>query len=277
MLNYLKKLLTSRTFYATLFGILVLGSGTLLVLNEVIMPAYTNYYEGVTVPDVRGISLTEAEELLSSYGLRSEVTDRRANSAFPEDYVIDQTPTPAEIVKPNRKIYLTVNTESQPTVEVPNVVNLSFRNAKIQLQNYGLSVGTVSYESSRFKNSVMRQSVEPGRTVDKGTKVDLVVSDGLGEKMVDVPNFVGLRLTEAQQKIRQAGLRVGELRFQPSREVTPNTILDYTPAQNRVVEGESINLIVSERFEVKEETEAGAVSVDTSYVQTDSLQQNPEN
>lgn len=278
MLQQLKNLLTSKKFFITLLSLLVLGSGTLLALNELIMPAYTNYYEGVTVPDVREMDLTEAGDLLNSYGLRYEVTDRRANSAFPEDYVIDQTPTPAEIVKPNRKVYLTVNTESQPTVEVPKVADLSFRNAKIQLQNYGLSVGTVSYESSRFKNTVMRQSVKPGQVVEKGRQIDLVVSDGLGEKMVDIPDITGLRLTVAQQKLREAGLRIGEYRFQPTKDVSPNTVLDYSPQGEQVVEGEDIMLVVSERFEVEEESESGAISVDTTFVEEpDTTQQNDQN
>lgn len=266
MWQFIKSLLTSKKFYLTILALIVLGAGFLFVLDEVLMPAYTNYNEGVTVPDVTEISLTEAQELLTSYGLRYEVTDRRSNSAFPEDYVIDQIPTPAEIVKPNRKIYLTVNAEAQPTVVVPDVVNLSLRNARIQLQNYGLEVGTISYESSRFKNSVLRQSVTAGKVVEKGTVVDLAVSDGLGDKMVDVPQLVGLSLTEAQRKLREAGLRVGEIRFQPSKEAQPNTILDFSPRENRMIEGQTLKLIVSERFEVKEESESGAVSVDTSFV-----------
>ncbi|MDR8392159.1 PASTA domain-containing protein [Aliifodinibius sp. S!AR15-10] len=277
MINYLKNILTSRKFYLSILGGIISIAGILLILNEVIMPAYTNYYEGVTVPDVREISLAEAEELLTSYGLRYEVTDRRANSAFPADYIIDQTPTPAEIVKPNRKIYLTVNTESNPQVTVPNVVDLSYRNARIQLENHGLTPGTVSYESSRFKSSVLRQSVEAGRTVDKGTVVDLVVSDGLGEKMVDMPDIIGLKLTEAQQKLREAGLRIGPFQWKPSKEVSPNTILSFTPRKEQVVEGETITLTISERFKVEEESESGAVSIDTTYIEGDSLQQNQQN
>ena len=134
---------------------MVIGAGTLLLFDKVLMPVYTNYNEGVTVPDVTRISLDEAEELLTSYGLRFEVADRRANSAFPGNYVIDQAPSAEVIVKPNRKIYLTVNAATKPTVKVPNVVNLSLRNAQIQLQNYGLEVGSISYESSRFKNAVL--------------------------------------------------------------------------------------------------------------------------
>lgn len=266
MFKYIKNILTSKKFYYSLPGIFLLGVVLLVLLNELIMPAYTNYNEGITVPDVTEISLVEAGEQLTSYGLRFEVTDRRSNSAFPEDYVIDQTPSPAEIVKPNRKVYLTVNSEAHPTVVVPDVVNLSKRNAEIQLENYGLKVGTISYESSRFKHSVLSQSVPGGKTVEKGTVIDLVVSDGLGDKIVDMPQLVGLSLTEAQRKLREAGLHIGEIRYQPSRAAVPNTILDFSPKQNRVIEGETIKLIVSERFEVKEESESGAIRIDTTYV-----------
>lgn len=275
MLKTIKDIFTNKKIYLGLLGLVVAFASFLFIMDAVVMPAFTNYNEGITVPDVTEISLVEAQELLSSYGLRFEVTDRRSNSAFPEDYVIDQTPTPAEIVKPNRKIYLTVNTESHPTVVVPEVVNLSLRNARIQLENYGLSVGTVSYQSSRFKHSVLQQSVPGGRTVEKGTVVDLVVSDGLGDRMVNMPDIIGLSLTEAQQQLRESGLHIGGFEFRPSREASPNTVIDFSPKQNRVVEGETIDLVISERFDVREESESGAIRVDTSYVQgSDSLELN---
>lgn len=265
MWSRIKSLLTNKIFYLSLVGLIAAGALFLALLDFVIMPAYTNYNEGVTVPDITQVSLDEAKEQLTSYGLRYEVSERRSNSAYPADYVIDQMPAAAEIVKPNRKVYLTVNTESNPTVQVPKVVDLSFRNARVQLENYGLRVGTVSYESSRFKNVVLRQSIPPNNVVPKGTKIDLAVSDGLGEKLVEIPNIKGLRLAEAQQKLQKAGLRIGEIRFQPSKEVEPNVILNYEPQKEQVKEGETLKLIVSERFEVKEELESGAV-IDTANV-----------
>lgn len=258
-----KKVLTNKKFYIGAAALTAFGALFLVMLDFYIMPAYTNYNEGLTVPDVSQVSLQEAQERLTSYGLRYEVAERRSNTAYPADYVIDQNPAPSEIVKPNRKIYLTVNTESNPTVTVPDVVDLSYRNARIQLQNYGLQVGTVSYESSRFKNSVLRQSVPAGKVVPKGTIVDLAVSDGLGEKMVQIPNIKGLRLSEAQQKLQEAGLRVGEFRFKPSKEYAPNVILDYEPKTEEVVIGKTINLVVSERYNLKEKSEAGVV-IDTT-------------
>lgn len=265
MIEKLKNILTSKKLYASVGALIAAGALFLLLLDFVIMPAYTNYDEGVTVPDVTKLALEEADSLLTTYGLRFEVSERRSNPAYPADYVIDQTPVSSEIVKPNRKIYLTVNTVSTPTVEVPKVENLSLRNAKIQLQNYGLVVGTVSYESSRFKNSVLRQSIPSGRTVPKGTVVNLAVSDGLGERMVAVPNIIGEKLSEVQQMLRTAGLRVGEIRFQPSKQFPPNTILDFSPKKEQVKEGETLKLIVAERYEAREESESGAV-VDTTFV-----------
>lgn len=263
MKKRITSIFTSKKFYIGLGGFVVLMALLLLLLDSVIMPAYTNYDEGVTVPNVSQISLEEAQQRLESYGLRYEVADRRTNSAYPADYIIDQTPSAAKLVKPGRKVYLTVNTVSNPTVQVPNVENLSLRNARIQLENYGLEVGTISYESSRFKNSVLRQSIPPEEIVAQGTKIDLAVSDGLGEKTIEVPDIIGLELSEAQQKLQKANLRINEIRFQPSKEFKPNVIINYEPEKKEVSASESLKLIVSERFDAQEETESGAV-IDTT-------------
>jgi beta-lactam-binding protein with PASTA domain len=256
-------LLKSKTLYISLAGLITTGIIIALLMDFIIMPNYTNYNEGVTVPDVTKLSLDEAESLLTSYGLRFEIHDRRAHSAYPANYVIDQSPTAKQLVKPNRKVYLTVNTESTPKVVVPNVVNLSYRNARLQLENHGLTVGSTSYESDRFRNTILRQSIAAEDTVARGTAVNLVVSDGLGTRMVQVPDVEGLRLSEAQQQIMRAGLRVGEIRFEPARDVTPNTVLSYSPQGPELTEGESIQLVVSERFDAREESETGAVIDDT--------------
>ncbi|WP_340105807.1 PASTA domain-containing protein [Rhodohalobacter sp. 8-1] len=270
-MDIIKKILTSKWFYY------ILGGGTLFAIligalaNFVIMPEYTNYNEGVTVPDVTKISLDDAQTLLTDYGLRYEVLDRRANSAFPANYIIDQSPQPLQLVKPNRKVYLTVNTEVSPKAVVPKVVDLSFRNAKIQLENYGFTLGTTSYESNRFRNTVLRQSLTPGDTVDRGAAVNLVISDGLGDRRVTIPDIVGLRLSQAQQRLRQTGLRVGEIRFQPSRE-EPNTVLSFSPDVEELTEGEELTLLVAERFDAREESESGAVGADTTMSASDSMQ-----
>lgn len=281
-MGMLKYIFTNKYFYIGSLAIILFGAASLYIADKLVMPYYTNFNEGITVPDVTRVSLEEAQTLLTDYGLRFEITDRRANSAFPADYVIDQSPSASNIVKPNRKIYLTVNTEIKPQVVVPSVVDLSLRNAEIQLQNYGLQIGSRSYESSRFK-TIIRQSIPEGTTVEKGTVVDLVVGDGLGSRMVSMPEIVGLQLPEAQLKLRETGLRVEAVQFRPTKDMVPNTVLDYSPKKEEFREGESITLTISERFEVEEESEGGAVIIDStendSDTPPDSLnnQSNPQN
>jgi beta-lactam-binding protein with PASTA domain len=96
--------------------------------------------------------------------------------------------------------------------------------------------------------------------------VNLAVSDGLGSRIVEVPDVVGLRLSEAQQTITKAGLRVGEVRFQPSREFTPNTVISFSPDAEELTEGESLQLVVAERFDAREEVESGAIIDDSTSV-----------
>lgn len=256
---------TDHKLYYLLAGLILFGAISLVAMDRFIMPAYTNHGHGTTVPDVARMPLEEATATLESRGLRHELAAKRSNEAFPSDYVIDQTPDAGMIVKPNRKIYITINTRSTPTVTVPDVQNLSLRNATIQLENSGLQVGNVTYESSRFRNSVLRQSIPSGRSVNQNTTVDLIVGDGLGTDMVSVPDIANMHLTEAQNALREAGLRVGTIQFQPTDRVSPNTVLSYDPDDEpNVFEGTAIDLVVSVSPSEEEAEETGPLIIDES-------------
>lgn len=261
-------LLTDKRLYIGIISLVLFGAFSLFAMDRWIMPMYTNYNQGITVPDVTKKSIEDAEIILTRAGLRFEVMDRRSNESFPPDYVLDQAPDGNSIVKPNRKIYLTVNASETPTATVPEIVNLSLRNAQIQLTTHGLELGNVEVASSRFRNTVLSQSIPAGTSVRRGTPVNLVVSDGLGMNKVPIPDIVGSRLAVAQREIRQAGLRVGQIEFQPSASVEPNTVLRFTPSESdSLFEGDRINLVVSELSDIQESEERGAVIIDSTQVQ----------
>lgn len=266
MLSIFKVFLDKR-LYIGIFVIVVVTVAAVYLADRYIMPLYTNHNTGVTVPDVTKLNVEQAKLSLNERGLRVEIIDERMNEAFPPNFVLDQNPPGNSMVKPNRKIYLTVNASEVPTVTVPNVVNLSLRNAEIQLQNFGLQIGNISYASSRFKNSVLSQSVPAGTQARRGTNVNLVVSDGLGMNRVAVPEIVGLRLAEGQRKIRQSGLRVGEFRYQRTFDMEPGRILRFSPAEaDSLFEGESLDLVISELPDAEEVEERGAVIIDSTEI-----------
>lgn len=250
--------------YCLYYGAAIMVVGFLLVVlfDQLIMPSYTKHGRGQTVPDVTKMSLPEARVLLERSGLRDSLLDQRYNADLPPEYVVDQSPEPGSIVKPNRMIYLTINTTSRPQVTVPDTRNLSLRNAELQLKNYGLSIGEISYVSSLFKNSVVEQSISPGMQVDRGTPVNLVVSDGLGQNMVDLPQLVGLPLLEAQMMLRERNLRIGSVLYQASDRFPVDYILSMKPDDvDSLQEGSLIDLILSRSLNAEEEDEGRPINI----------------
>lgn len=273
MLQFLKSLYTSLRFYLVSAGVVFCLGLFGLIANSILLPGYTHNQEALTVPDVTKRALGEAQLLLEQRNLRFSILEKRYNAAFPGEYVLDQNPKGGQLVKPNRRIYLTVNTSETPKVNVPNVENLSLRNARLQIENYGLEVGNISYASSKFKNVVIDQSIPSGTKVERGTLVSLIVSDGLGETRVATPSLVGLRLSEAQFRLRDRGLRIGSVQFTPDT-TEANTVLDFSVDDNTaiyasakpdtVIEGTTFNLVISEPLRTQEAVERGVVLVDST-------------
>lgn len=83
MLSGLLTLLKDIRLYIGLFIVVAGGSLTLFVMNSYIMPAYTNYNEGLTVPDITKMEVEQATQRLEEIGLRYEVVERRANDLYP--------------------------------------------------------------------------------------------------------------------------------------------------------------------------------------------------
>ncbi len=268
----MKAILTDPKVYIFILSLMIVGAGAIFAVDRLIMPVYTNHSEGVTVPDVTHMSIEEAEETLLAHGFRFEIEGSRAHEAFPADYVVDQSPEGENLVKPNRRIYLTINDAESEMIEVPDLSNLSLRNAEIQLRNKGLRVGNINYESERFQNTVLEQSVAAGREVNRGATIDLVISDGLGGRLIQMPEIEGLRLSEAQAELQNSDLMVGAIQFQERADVEPNIVLSYSPTdQDSIREGTEINLVVSEQpADEDDEVEEGVI-VDTTDVDPDTL------
>lgn len=246
-----------RRFALYTGGFFTILLAIILLFDLFIMPAYTLHGRGQTVPDVTKMSLPQAREILAQQGLRDSLLDQRYNAQLPPEFVVDQSPAPGSIVKPNRKIYLTINTTTRPQVTVPDIRNLSLRNAELQIRNYGLTVGEISYVSSLFKNSVVEQSILPGEQVERGTTIDLVVSDGLGQNKVDLPQLVGLPLVEAQQMLRDRNLRIGSVLYQTTSQYPVDYVISMKPDDvDSLQEGSLIDLILS-RFSDAQESQEG--------------------
>ncbi|RAV30496.1 PASTA domain-containing protein [Sinomicrobium soli] len=144
----------------------------------------TNHGEFVTVPDLSKKTLNEVRQTLEEADLRFEVLDSaNFNPSYPRYSVIEQEPMGGSTVKRNRKIYLTINPSGYREVSVPNIIQVTRRNAESMLRAVGLDVGRIEYIDEIGKDMVyyieyQGKKIAPGDQYPKTTKIDLVCGDG---------------------------------------------------------------------------------------------------
>lgn len=199
--------------------LIILGVGIVIVVIffYVYLPFTTHHGETITVPDVRGVTLDELDEFLAIRNLRYEVTEDSGFSAnMPPLAVLKQFPLPNSKVKENRKIYVSLNAENPPLVRMPKLVDGSVKNAQLVLKTYDLKLGEIEYVPDLALNYVLEQRINgrevlEGERIPKGSSIDLIVGDGLGNTSLESPDLIGLDTESAQFAIVGSGLKIGQI------------------------------------------------------------------
>ncbi len=216
------KYFISREFFLTLLGLGVLGLIFYFLIFFLFLPIYTRHGDAVLVPDITEVSYTNAVKELAKNGLRYEVRDCTYISDLPPLTVISQYPVSLSRVKPKRKVFLTLNQQNAPKVKVPNLIDITFYQAKSQLESWKLGVGTVTRKPDIAENVVLEANfrgkpLEGGEFLPQGSKIDLVIGDGLrNAKMVELPDLMGLPLEEALERLTLKGLGLGKIIYEPN-------------------------------------------------------------
>ena len=214
----------------------ILGSGILFLFFQFLLPILTHHGQFVTVPNLKGVALEDVDAHLAQRNLRFKITEEFAYAPnYPPMAVLQQYPQAGSRVKERRKIYLTLNTQTPPQVEMPDLVDGSVRNAYMRLKSQGLLLGTIKYVPDIAHNAVLEQwyqgkEISAGTLITLGAKIDLVVGAGLGDEIIEVPQVVGMRLEEAKSLLLSIGVKVGDITYEYDTGKAPGTILRQNPA-----------------------------------------------
>ncbi|MGL5416625.1 MAG: Stk1 family PASTA domain-containing Ser/Thr kinase [Clostridium sp.] len=133
-----------------------------------------------TVPNVIGMSQSQAQEALSNVNLQYNVVTQNTDDQSQDGKVLSANPGAGASVKEGTTVTLTVGKYTPPaTVTIPNVVGSSQSGATSALENLGLSVNVQEASSDNVaKGNVISVSPGVGANVNKGTGVTIVVSTG---------------------------------------------------------------------------------------------------
>jgi len=205
----------SILFIKQLIIALVLGVGSLVGLHYW-MGYLTEHDTVIEVPDLRGLSTSELEAFMDTVPLPFLIIDSIYSDEVPKGTVADQDPLPGTGAKRGRKIYLTVNALMPQQVKMPDLRNLSIRQARAILETVGLKLGNISFRPDIARNAVLDQeindrTVRPGALIFKGTRVDLVLGDGLSDIEMPLPYLLYQQMDSALAMLRMLSLNLGAL------------------------------------------------------------------
>lgn len=178
-LNFLK----SKTFLIQL-GLAVVAVIILVLVSLQWLKSTTNHGEFVEVPDFSKMSVMEMRSAVEEAGLRYQILDSsNYNPDYPRFSILDQDPPAGNKVKSNRKIYFTVNPSGYKKVSVPDIIQVTQRNAASMLRAVGLDVERVTYIDELGKDMVYNMKfkgkyVKPGDKLPKTSKIELICGNG---------------------------------------------------------------------------------------------------
>ena len=89
-----------------------------------------------------------------------------------------------ETLKKDRKIYLTLNPSGYRKISIPNIIQITLRNAESMLKAVGFNIGKITYRNNIGKDMVLEIGYEgkrivPGSVLPKTSKIDLVLGNGI--------------------------------------------------------------------------------------------------
>lgn len=216
----------------------------------VYLPYLTLHGQNIEVPDLQGKTLDECEKILTQKKLKLKINDSTYVPNSKKRSVIAFFPAMGEKVKENRSIYVTIASRIPPKVKMPKLTGTSLKSSEMVLNSYGLILGKINYKHGAHEGEVLKQSVNnidinEGVLVEKGTVIDLLVSLGVSDEEIDIPNLVNMSLKEARKTLMEAGLELGSVVYERNSNFEMGMVTKQKPEskeESKIKMGETIDI-----------------------------------
>lgn len=209
--------LRDKKFYINLLIILALGV-VLLWLTFKLLDKYTRHDKVYTMPDFVGQDFREVEHEFSK-----DFNFILIDSVYPKGQqpgsIYQQDPLPGSKIKKGRNVYAIIVAVTPEKTTMPNVKNLSLREAIGKLESSGLDIERLEYQDYSYKNNIIDQyyngsPIKEGTELVKGSKIVLKVGIGQDKTKITVPNLIGKPASETKRLLNLAGMNLGKEVFE---------------------------------------------------------------
>jgi beta-lactam-binding protein with PASTA domain/predicted Ser/Thr protein kinase len=193
----------------------------------------------VAVPDVAGLSVSDATTRLEKAGFKVTTRDEFSNSV-PKGRALGTEPAAGTQLSTSQVVTVLVSRGTNQ-VEVPDIVGLDDQAALAALQSAGLSGVLVQRDSTEPEGTVLNQSPGAGKLVARGSQVTIFASTGA----ITVPDVVGEARKTAVTALKKAGFTAA-VTEEPTDDPTQvgRVISEFPPGGSRGRRGDTVTISV---------------------------------
>ncbi|MBH1934714.1 Stk1 family PASTA domain-containing Ser/Thr kinase [Streptomyces sp. AV19] len=196
----------------------------------------------VTVPSLRGVTLSEAQKQGENVELKVVDSGKSINCDEDPGKVCDQDPKAGSKLKRNGEVRVTLS-KGPAKIDVPNVMSLSYDDAKKTLEDAGFTVRRRTEETEKAEpNTVIGQSPKVGTKADKGAEITLTVA--VAPQTKAVPSVVGQKFEDAKKQLEDNGFKVARTDVD-SEEEAGKVVAQNPQGDSKAAPGSQVTLDVS--------------------------------
>lgn len=206
MKEFLDQRLGIKQFSKTFAVILLILFLILWLIDSCVMPPYVHSIGTIKVPNITGLSLKKADDIVKNSKLRVADVREVYNETVPKGYIISQLPFAGSEVREGRRLYITVSRGIEK-ITVPYVIGKLERVAWIDIMRLGFNIGNIEYVERDDKPDgvVLAQYPHYGVNLPYGATINLIVSQAPPEAEISL--FEGdITLQEARNLASQNSL-----------------------------------------------------------------------
>jgi serine/threonine-protein kinase len=279
--------------YKTLAIVIAVVAAALLVYF-IVYPTITKILDkdsGVhAVEDVTGRSEADARDALEGQGYVVELGDDVYSDEYEKGYVAQQDPAAETELAEGETVTLNLSKgpekspdsgsdsedssggEPEPTTEeVPDLVGKSRASAEYAIELAGFTVGLITPENSdKPIDQVIAQVPKAGKELEKGSEIDITISQGAKAKEVKMPDLMGMTLKKATSALEKVGLLIGSADEEFSDGYKKGVVMwQQYKKSTKLSEGQTVDVKISKGPEEKPKTLT--VDVDFSVAPADTF------